>query len=134
MRIFRDTRTIMGARGDNRSKVAPAIIGTSGTPSTIGTSLGQFVPTFGSGYISDNLRTNSLFQSYIAYLYSLLDFRSIIAIFEKYAFPFQKGHFYSPAPPSEKQDGRLLPSALFPASLRISSQMKLHWRVWLFVD
>jgi len=86
----------------NRDNKAPTSIGSSGTPTNMGSSLVPktslcdiFFPSFSRGYGSLNHVNYSLFQSYISYIHNLLDLRWFLSISEMRFIAFQKGTFAS---------------------------------------
>ena len=52
-----------------------------------------------------------VFSNQILLAFSLYDLRCIILTIRKQIIAFKKGTFAPPAPPSERQEGRLLPPA-----------------------
>ena len=60
-----------------------------------------------------------VFSNQILLAFSLYDLRCIILTSRKQIMAFKKGTFVLPAPPTEKQEGRLLPPAPSPACLNV---------------
>ena len=86
------------------------------------------------GYASHSHISDCLFQSNIL-AFSLYDLRCIILTIRKQIIAFKKGTLAPPAPPTERQEGRLLPPVPSPACLsgsckgtpqRLSTNRYLH--------
>ena len=94
------------ARGADRSKKAPTTFGQQMYPRN-GVHPRHF---FGNimGYASHS-HINYCLSNQILLVFSLYDLRCIILTTGKQIIAFKKGTFAPPAPPTERQEGRLLP-------------------------
>ena len=108
-----------GARGVNRSKRTPNRMGTSLKHRLAKVPLWDprrlfetfsFHPLAGPVFHTDIqiiLSSNHILLTYIAYFIPFISYQCQ----KRDSITFQKGHFCSPAPLNERQEGRLLPSA-----------------------
>ena len=96
------------ARGADRSKRAPTTLGQQIYPRN-GRHPRHFLGNI-MGYASHS-HINDCFSNQILLAFSLYDLHCIILTIRKQIIAFKKGTFAPPAPPTEKQEGRLLPPA-----------------------
>ena len=72
-----------------------------------------------------------VFSKQILLAFNLYDLRCIILTIRKQIIAFKKGTFAPPAPPTERQEGRLLPPAPLcgvPGQVCVTGVVKLPWR------
>ena len=102
------------AKGADRSKWTPTTLGQQIYPRNGGHPRHFFGNIMGCA--SHSHVNDCLFQSNIP-CFSLYDRRCIILTIRKQIIAFKKGTFAPPAPPTERQEGRLLPLPPSPACL-----------------